>query len=65
MFDSRDWRQEPLRARPPAAFLLSLPIPTQSIFQWKFLESTVLASWAFLFLRVSIDFTTCRCNRRS
>ena len=32
------------------AFLLSLPIPTKTIFQWKFLESTLLASWAFLFL---------------
>ncbi|HKQ38054.1 MAG TPA: hypothetical protein VJ063_08255 [Verrucomicrobiae bacterium] len=32
------------------AFLLSLPIPTRIIFQWKFLESTLLASWAFLFL---------------
>ena len=32
------------------AYLLSLPIPTRTIFQWKFLESTLLASWAFLFL---------------
>ena len=32
------------------AFLLSLPIPTKTIFQWKFVESTLLASWAFLFL---------------
>src|SRR6267143_2035730 len=32
------------------AFLLSQPVPTQTIFQWKFIESTVLASWAFLFL---------------
>ena len=31
------------------AFLLTLPVPTQTIFQWKFIESTVLASWA-LFL---------------
>lgn len=31
-------------------FLLSLPIPTQTIFRWKFLESALLASWAFLFL---------------
>jgi len=31
-------------------FLLSLPIPFQTVFQWKFLESTFLASWAFLFL---------------
>ena len=32
------------------AFLLTLPVPTQTIFQWKFIESTVLASWAFVFL---------------
>lgn len=32
------------------AFLLTLPISTQTIFQWKFIESTLLASWAFLFL---------------
>jgi ABC-2 type transport system permease protein len=31
-------------------FLLSLPIPPHTIFQWKLLESTLLASWAFLFL---------------
>jgi len=31
-------------------FLLSLPIPAQTIFRWKFIESTLLASWAFLFL---------------
>lgn len=31
-------------------FLLSLPIPRETIFRWKFIESTVLASWAFLFL---------------
>ena len=30
--------------------LLSLPIPARIVFQWKFIESTVLASWAFLFL---------------
>ena len=33
-----------------AAFLLTLPVPTQTIFRWKFIESTVLASWAFVFL---------------
>lgn len=33
-----------------AAFLLSLPVPAQTIFRWKFIESTLLASWAFLFL---------------
>ena len=32
------------------AFLLTLPVPSQTIFNWKFIESTVLASWAFLFL---------------
>src|SRR3954453_2742131 len=31
-------------------FLLTLPVKTQTIFQWKFIESTLLASWAFLFL---------------
>ncbi|MDB6125431.1 MAG: hypothetical protein JWQ71_4424 [Pedosphaera sp.] len=33
-----------------AAFLMTLPVPAQTIFQWKFLESTLLASWAFVFL---------------
>ena len=33
-----------------AAFLLTLPVPAQTIFRWKFVESTVLASWAFVFL---------------
>jgi ABC-2 type transport system permease protein len=32
------------------AFLLPLPVSTQTIFNWKFIESTILASWAFLFL---------------
>lgn len=32
------------------AFLLSLPVATRTIFQWKFIESTLLASWAFIFL---------------
>ena len=31
-------------------FLLSAPVPAQTVFQWKFLESVLLASWAFLFL---------------
>jgi ABC-2 type transport system permease protein len=31
-------------------FLLSLPVSTQTIFRWKFIESVLLASWAFLFL---------------
>ncbi len=32
------------------AFLLTLPVPTVTIYQWKLLESTLLASWAFVFL---------------
>lgn len=32
------------------AFLLSMPVSSQTIFRWKFIESTLLASWAFLFL---------------
>ncbi|MGB7767824.1 MAG: hypothetical protein WBN22_03105 [Verrucomicrobiia bacterium] len=32
------------------AFLLTLPVSTRIIFRWKFIESTLLASWAFLFL---------------
>jgi ABC-2 type transport system permease protein len=32
------------------AFLLTLPVSTQVIFRWKFIESMLLASWAFLFL---------------
>lgn len=32
------------------AFLLSLPVSAQTIFNWKFIETVVLASWAFLFL---------------
>lgn len=32
------------------AFLLSLPVSYQTIFRWKLIESSVLASWAFLFL---------------
>lgn len=31
-------------------FLLPQPVTPQVIFQWKFIESAVLASWAFLFL---------------
>jgi ABC-2 type transport system permease protein len=31
-------------------YLLSMPVPVQAIFQWKFIESALLASWAFLFL---------------
>ena len=32
------------------AFLLSLPVSKETVFRWKFIESVVLASWAFLFL---------------
>ena len=32
------------------AFLVSLPLPAQAVFRWKFLESLLLASWAFAFL---------------
>lgn len=32
------------------AFLLTLPIPRETIFRWKLAESTLLASWAFVFL---------------
>jgi len=31
-------------------FLIPMPISAQTVFRWKFLESTLLASWAFLFL---------------
>ncbi len=31
-------------------FLLTLPVSNETIFRWKFIETTVLASWAFLFL---------------
>ena len=31
-------------------FLTSLPISSQTIFRWKFIESALLASWAFVFL---------------
>ncbi len=33
-----------------AQFLLHQPVHPQTILNWKFIESTVLASWAFLFL---------------
>jgi ABC-2 type transport system permease protein len=31
-------------------FLLTLPVRPSTVFQWKFIESTLLASWAFVFL---------------
>ena len=33
-----------------AAYLLTQPVRFQTIFHWKFIESCLLASWAFLFL---------------
>ncbi len=36
------------------AHLLSLPVSPQTIYRWKFLESTFLASWAFLFLVIPL-----------
>ena len=32
------------------AFLLTLPVQAQTVFRWKVIESTLLASWAFVFL---------------
>jgi ABC-2 type transport system permease protein len=32
------------------SFLLALPVPRETIFQWKLLESMLLASWAFVLL---------------
>jgi ABC-2 type transport system permease protein len=31
-------------------FLLTMPVSTDVIFRWKFIESSLLASWAFIFL---------------
>ncbi|HUR46180.1 MAG TPA: hypothetical protein VMZ27_09925 [Candidatus Saccharimonadales bacterium] len=31
-------------------YLLTLPLSRETVFRWKFIESTLLASWAFLFL---------------
>ena len=33
-----------------AAALMTLPVSAQTIFRWKMIESSMLASWAFLFL---------------
>jgi ABC-2 type transport system permease protein len=32
------------------AFLLTMPVTRETIFRWKFIESMILASWAFIFL---------------
>lgn len=32
------------------AFLLTAPVPVESVVRWKLIESSLLASWAFLFL---------------
>lgn len=32
------------------AYLLTLPVSNETIFRWKFIETIILASWAFLFL---------------
>ena len=32
------------------SYLLTMPVSADTIFQWKFIESALLASWAFLFL---------------
>lgn len=32
------------------SFLLTMPVSSDTIFRWKFIESTLLASWAFVFL---------------
>jgi ABC-2 type transport system permease protein len=32
------------------SYLMTMPLSTDTIFQWKFIESALLASWAFLFL---------------
>lgn len=31
-------------------FLMTLPVSRDTIFRWKFIETTILASWAFMFL---------------
>jgi ABC-2 type transport system permease protein len=32
------------------SFLLTMPVSSDTVFQWKFIESMLLASWAFVFL---------------
>jgi ABC-2 type transport system permease protein len=38
------------------AFLWTLPVPAQSIYRWKFIETALLASWAFVFLTAPLLF---------
>jgi ABC-2 type transport system permease protein len=38
------------------AFLWTLPVPAQSIYRWKFIETALLASWAFIFLTAPLLF---------
>lgn len=33
-----------------STYLLTMPVSTDTIFRWKFIESSILASWAFIFL---------------
>ncbi len=33
-----------------STYLLTMPVSTDTIFRWKFIESSILASWAFVFL---------------
>jgi ABC-2 type transport system permease protein len=33
-----------------SSYLFTVPVPRGTIFRWKFIESTLLASWAFVFL---------------
>src|SRR4026209_1192121 len=35
-------------------YLMTMPVEPDTIFQWKFIESTLLDSWAFLFLIASM-----------
>lgn len=37
-------------------WMLTLPVPHTEVFRWKLLETTVLASWAFLFLSAPLIF---------
>jgi ABC-2 type transport system permease protein len=44
-------------------FLVTLPLSPDTIFRWKFLESTLLASWAFLFLVAPLLAASLCCRR--